>query len=146
MRLPLKIGSLRRDRPEENVLERRVALVLGRADAILEILFDHLCEVALQLRSPEVFQNFRPVGRRMELPQVRLHLVRQNLQGCRFADTVPEHSNTSSRSNQLVAAADSPHHSTSPPPCCTVADGRTFSFPLQVCVWAPAHVVVAGGL
>lgn len=52
-----------------------------RLDDGLQVVLQDAREVVLQLRPPEVLQDFLPVGRALESPQVGLELPRQDFEG-----------------------------------------------------------------
>jgi hypothetical protein len=57
----------------------------------LEIVFQDLGEVVLQLTAPEVSEDLRPVGRILKLAKVWLLFPCQNFKGSGFADAVGAH-------------------------------------------------------
>ena len=62
-----------------------------RLDDRLQIVFEYLGEIVLELGSSEIAQNLLPVGRIGVSPKVGFELSRQNLQRRAFANTVCSH-------------------------------------------------------
>ena len=60
-------------------------------DKCLHVFLQHTREERLQLVAAEVLENFSPLGRFVEVAQVRPHVAAQNAEGRRLANTVSAH-------------------------------------------------------
>ena len=60
-------------------------------DKCLHVFLKHACEERLQLVAAEVLEDLSPLGRLIEIAQVRPHVAAQNAEGRRLANTVGAH-------------------------------------------------------
>lgn len=77
---PVAIIALLSQHLPNDALDRlgNVVDVLGLDDCLDRVL-EHACEKVLKLRTPEVGQDLRPVGRVAELAQIGLQFARKDL-------------------------------------------------------------------